>query len=171
LLHISSDNDNVDEILNGLMSFGILDPQESRKRTLALAFNTSSNSDVIPLNVEFSSRGVVYWSQDLLINLTGVEDLEQLPTEYSLTQNYPNPFNPSTTIKYSLPRDEKRKTKNVKLVVFDLLGREVVTLVNKKQKAGHYQVKWEAANIPSGVYFYKLTAGDYVNTKKMLLIK
>ena len=94
-----------------------------------------------------------------------------IPEKYSLAQNYPNPFNPTTTIKYNLPVDEKRKTRDVQLLVFDILGREVVKLVNQNQKPGKYEVTWEADNYPSGVYFYKLKSGDFVKTRKMLLIK
>jgi Secretion system C-terminal sorting domain/Kelch motif/Galactose oxidase, central domain len=89
-----------------------------------------------------------------------------VPHAYSLSQNYPNPFNPSTVIKYSLP-----KAGLVKLVVFDILGREVRTLVNEVKTAGIYSVNFDASSLASGVYFYKVESGDFVQTKKMLLIK
>ncbi len=89
-----------------------------------------------------------------------------LPQTISLEQNYPNPFNPSTTIKYSLPARSK-----VHVVVYDCLGREVNVLVDRLQGGGQYQVEWNAAGHPSGVYFCKLTAGDFVQTQKMLLLK
>jgi len=89
-----------------------------------------------------------------------------LPTEFSLEQNYPNPFNPATTIKY----DIKERT-NVELKVFDILGREIITLVNEEKTAGAYSVEFNATSLPSGVYFYQLSAGNFVETKKMVLLK
>ena len=85
---------------------------------------------------------------------------------YRLFQNYPNPFNPSTAISYQLSA-----VSDVKLVVFDLLGREVATLVNEKKEAGKYVVNLNASSLTSGVYFYKLTAGSFSETKKMMLVK
>ena len=85
---------------------------------------------------------------------------------YNLYQNYPNPFNPSTLISYQLPASAF-----VVLKVFDVLGREIETLVNEHQNAGKHSVQFNAAKLPSGVYFYKLEAGNYNNTKKLLLIK
>jgi hypothetical protein len=91
---------------------------------------------------------------------------EQTPKEYSLGDNYPNPFNPSTTINYSLPVDEK-----VVLKVYDILGKEVAILVNEQKPAGNYQIKFNASLLSSGVYIYKLQAGDFISSKKMLLLK
>jgi hypothetical protein len=87
---------------------------------------------------------------------------------FQLYQNYPNPFNPATTIKYSVPADENI---NVKLVVFNTLGKEIATLVNQGQGSANNQILWDASNHPSGVYFYQLQAGEFTETKKMLLIK
>ena len=100
-------------------------------------------------------------------NLVSVQnDLSLIPDEYSLAQNYPNPFNPSTIIKY----DIKDRT-NVELKVFDILGREIITLITEEKPAGNYEVEWNAAGLPSGVYFYRLQAGSFVETKKMVLMK
>ena len=90
----------------------------------------------------------------------------EVPKNYSLSQNYPNPFNPSTIINYQLP-----KSGEVELIIYDALGRKMKTLVNEKQNAGSYQVEFDGSNFPSGVYFYKLQSGDYIQTKKMALIK
>ena len=90
----------------------------------------------------------------------------QIPSQYSLSQNYPNPFNPSTNIKYQMP-----KNSFVSLKVYDVLGKEVATLVNEKLNAGNYEVDWNGSDYPSGVYIYKLVAGDFVNVKKMVLLK
>ena len=99
-------------------------------------------------------------------------EVEDLSVEsYQLTQNYPNPFNPITTIKYSIPTVETHGNTFVQLVVYDILGREVAMLVNKKQKAGSYDVNFDASHLTSGVYFYKILAGEFVETKKLILLK
>jgi len=89
-----------------------------------------------------------------------------LPTEFSLSQNYPNPFNPSTTINFALP-----KVSNVKLTIYNALGKEVATLVNGTMEAGNHSTVWNASNNASGMYFFKLEAGNFTSTKKMMLIK
>ena len=88
------------------------------------------------------------------------------PKEFSLNQNYPNPFNPSTVIEYAVP-----KTSFVTVKVYDLIGREVKTLVSETKQAGYYSLNFNASNLPSGVYLYKITAGDFNSTKKMILVK
>jgi hypothetical protein len=85
---------------------------------------------------------------------------------YSLSQNYPNPFNPTTTISYSIKENDL-----VQLKVYDILGREVAVLVNEDQKSGSYQITFNASNLPSGIYFYKLTSGNFTETKKLILLK
>ncbi len=95
----------------------------------------------------------------------GVQTVE-IPNYYSLSQNFPNPFNPSTSIKFTMPKGD-----NVKLVIFDALGREVKTLVNEFRNQGVYNVSFDASSLSSGVYFYRLEAGDFTDTKKMLLVK
>ncbi len=98
---------------------------------------------------------------------TDVDKIDlQTPAAFELKQNYPNPFNPSTTIRYSLPTSA-----NVKLAVYDFLGREIATLINEEQSAGWKEVEWKAADLSSGMYFYKLTAGTYVEVKKLMLLK
>jgi hypothetical protein len=88
------------------------------------------------------------------------------PYDFRLLQNYPNPFNPNTTIKFELP-----KTSQVNLRVIDILGREVTVLVNERRDAGVHEVKFDGSNLASGVYFYRLQEGDYVASKKMLVVK
>jgi len=98
--------------------------------------------------------------------ISEVENEITLPVSYKLYQNYPNPFNPSTRIRYSVPQ-----TSNVLVKVFDILGNEIETLVNEEKSTGTYEITWHAEELPSGVYFYRLQAGDFVETKKMILIK
>jgi hypothetical protein len=90
----------------------------------------------------------------------------QIPTAFELCQNYPNPFNPTTTIKYELPN-----ASHVTLSVYDIPGREVSVLVNDRRNARVHEVKFDAAGLASGVYFYRLQAGSYVDTKKLLLVR
>jgi hypothetical protein len=94
-----------------------------------------------------------------------------VPSKFSLSQSYPNPFNPSTNIRYTIPSNVKGKMSNVKLVVFDILGKEIATLVNEKQNAGTYEAIFDGSGLTSGFYFYRLTCGDFSETRKMVLIK
>ena len=114
-----------------------------------------------------------YWGngpQDIYANAenlpTGITNTNGIANTYSLSQNYPNPFNPTTTIKFSLPKDGL-----VKLVVYDVLGKEVATLVNGGQTAGNYEVTFDASKLTSGIYFYKITSGDFSDVKKMMPMK
>jgi hypothetical protein len=117
---------------------------------------TAPNSGIIQTDgVTWSSTGAV-----------GVENDDQIPTQYSLGQNYPNPFNPSTTIKFQVPNSSF-----VNLKVYDVLGNEVATLVNEEKSAGSYEVNFDASQLSSGIYFYKLQAGTFLETKKMILIR
>jgi hypothetical protein len=93
-------------------------------------------------------------------------ELEIIPEKFAVYQNYPNPFNPSTTLKYSITDQSK-----VILKVYDILGKEIETLINEEKPTGTYELNWNAANLPSGVYFYQLKAGSFVETKKMILMK
>ncbi|RKZ00384.1 MAG: hypothetical protein DRQ13_00525 [Ignavibacteriae bacterium] len=88
------------------------------------------------------------------------------PAEFKLSQNYPNPFNPSTKIKYSLPTNEF-----VNITVYDLLGKAITVLINEQKPAGSYEIIFDASELPSGVYFYKLVTNDFISTKKMILAK
>jgi hypothetical protein len=99
--------------------------------------------------------------------IIGIKKISGLiPSSFSLSQNYPNPFNPITSIRFDLP-----KISHTKLIVYNILGKEVTTLVNEKLNAGSYQVSWDGRNYPSGVYFYKLITDEFVGTKKMVLLK
>ncbi|MCB9208060.1 MAG: T9SS type A sorting domain-containing protein [Ignavibacteriales bacterium] len=121
-----------------------------------------------------------------------------MPSKFVLEQNYPNPFNPTTTIKYQIPnqvRDDnssviarseatrqsneitsgnsfpRNDNVNVRLTVYDILGREITTLVNQKQKPGIYEINFDASKYSSGVYYYQLKVGQFIQTKKMILLK
>lgn len=104
------------------------------------------------------------------LDFSGITDVEnpadQLPQNYTLDQNYPNPFNPTTSISYAIPQNSY-----VSLRIFDVLGNEVQTLVNETKSAGTYVVSFDAASVPSGVYYYTLQANNFTQTKKMILLK
>ena len=95
-----------------------------------------------------------------------VADDRELPMGYSLLQNYPNPFNPTTTIKYQIP-----ELSFVTIKVYDVLGNEIATLANEEKPVGSYEVEFDGSELTSGIYFYKLQAGDFIETKKMILLK
>ncbi len=125
-----------------------------------LVAGTSSNND-------FQLR-IGFIEQTNLV-MTGLEDGQrELPTNYSLSQNFPNPFNPETRINYELPNSGY-----VQIKVYDMLGREVAQLVNKEQNAGYYSVSFNTQSIglSSGIYIYRIHAGDFFQTKKMILMK
>jgi len=98
--------------------------------------------------------------------LTSVDERTKTPMLFELMQNYPNPFNPTTVISYMLPKNSM-----VTLKVYDVLGREVKTLVNERQNLGAHKITFNANNLPSGVFFYRLVAGSFINTKKLIVIK
>ncbi len=98
--------------------------------------------------------------------ITSVDENKEIPAEFNLFQNYPNPFNPTTSIKYSVPKNSL-----VKIQVFDILGREVAQLVNQEKQPGNYETKFNASNLTSGIYLYRLQVGSYSQIKKMILIK
>jgi len=110
---------------------------------------------------------------ELLPGVTGIKYHDPVPTGFTLSDNYPNPFNPTTKIKYSIPH-----LSQVQIKVYDVLGNEIKTLVNAEKPAGTYELNWNAENFPSGVYFYQLRAtpnsgqaGDFIQTRKMILLK
>jgi len=109
---------------------------------------------------------------DSSVHYSGLVNVSvKLPAEFNLSQNYPNPFNPSTTINFSLPQKQM-----VKLIVYDILGKEVKTLVNGEKDAGSYNVQWNGTNnngvnVSTGIYIYRITAGSFIQEKKMILMK
>lgn len=104
---------------------------------------------------------------NLFLNSIGIRKISSnIPKEYNLYQNYPNPFNPKTIFKFDIS-----KKSFTKLIIYDLLGREVETLINSKQQPGTYETEWDGSNFASGIYFYKLVSENYTSTKKMVLIK
>lgn len=106
------------------------------------------------------------WRRPLSEMITDVERRELLPPSFALEQNYPNPFNPNSNIRYQIS-----EFRYIKLAVYDLLGREVAVLVNERKAPGKYEVNFDGSNLAGGVYFYRLQAGDFTQTKRLLLLK
>jgi hypothetical protein len=107
-----------------------------------------------------------FWYQYYQDVLVSVEDEDILPVEYKLEQNYPNPFNPSTVIKFAVPEKS-----SVLIKIYDVLGSEITTIVNEEMDAGWYQKNFDGSGYASGLFICRMQAGNYVSTKKMLLIK
>jgi hypothetical protein len=125
-----------------------------------------SNNGSIGLYSIYAVRdnGGISWGSCGTYGVQRISDI--VPNKYSLSQNYPNPFNPTTKITFDIPVKS-----NVRLSVFDVLGKEVARLVEQNVTPGQYQADWDATNMPSGVYFYSLLAGDFTQSKKMILVK
>jgi hypothetical protein len=142
-------------------------------------------SDVASVDLSFDGVGIIQmgtapssgkvYIDDVQYGFTTPveENISEFPTAFSLGQNYPNPFNPSTTIKYSISSEALNASslQLVSLKIYDIIGREVSTLVNESQKSGNYEVSFNAKDLTSGVYFYTLRAGSFYESKKMILLK
>jgi probable HAF family extracellular repeat protein len=149
------------EELNQVYS-GLLSPGSD----LYSAFGISSNGQYI---IGYGLNGTTGRDEGYLLAVSGTTSVDETqinPGNFVLDQNYPNPFNPSTTINFSVPSSEF-----VTLKVFDVLGNEAATLVNEEKLAGSYEVDFDASQLSSGIYFYKLQAGSLIETKKMMLIR
>jgi subtilisin family serine protease len=130
--------------------------------TIDVAFAIAADVNLQNLRTAFANARTKY-----NVILTSVKDnINPVPYKFELSQNYPNPFNPTTTIKYSIPSESR-----VVLKIYDMLGREVRTLLNEDKVPGNYSLNFNAGNLSSGVYLYKLTAGNFTSTKKLVLIK
>ena len=167
-LNVTPGNDNdvvvasYDVDLSGLgggaavvFASGFLAPEDNQNGAAFGLFAALPDGDVVEFPIN---------NEALALAKGGDSDL--LPNTFSLNQNYPNPFNPSTTISFELPQDS-----NVQLRVYNVLGQEVETLLDEPRSAGYHQVNFNASNNPSGVYFYKISADSYSNTRKMMLVK
>jgi len=141
---------------SGVFIFDIIDP----------------NVAAVSITASTSAMGTSSFAYFQII--TDVNDENELPMEFSLKQNFPNPFNPSTKIKYSIPNviaSETKQSQFVSLKVYDVIGNEVATLVNEEKDRGVYSINFDASQLASGIYFFRLQAGSFVETKKMVLMR
>ena len=132
--------------------------------TIDIGSGTDICADVITINGTLTGSGT-FCNAPAAVENENEDDLET-PKEFSLSQNFPNPFNPSTSIQYQVSNISQ-----VTLKVYDVLGNEVATIVNEEKPVGSYEVGFNALDLSSGIYFYKLQAGSFVQTKKMILLR
>ena len=128
------------------------------------AVDVNGDGDIDVLSASWLDDRIVCYENLSIVNI--VENSNEFPTEFRLSQNYPNPFNPLTAIKYQIP-----EISFVTIKVYDVLGNEIANLVNEEKPIGSYTVEFDAKNLPSSIYFYRLQAGSFVETKKMVLMK
>ncbi len=164
----------------GLHRYRIVDSSGTYKDTITsygtiTKFTFKKNTGVISRSYSSHNAYALQVDQNVFLEsyILGLNDNEfnSAIIGFILFQNHPNPFNPSTKIKYSISSNVKGETKNVVLKVYDILGNEIETLVNEEKPPGTYEVTWNAANLPSGVYFYQLRTGNFLETKKMILLR
>ncbi|MCH7773867.1 MAG: T9SS type A sorting domain-containing protein [Bacteroidetes bacterium] len=160
----NSNGDSLVDLNERLLAFNTANFTDGFYRIFVEVFDEAGNSATDSMDVKFVNGNVV-----------SVDDDNSFPNEFSLSQNYPNPFNPSTKIKFTIAKSplpgEDGRGGLVTLKVYDVLGNEVATLVNEEKPVGSYEVEFDATTLPSGIYFYKLQAGSFVETKKMVLMK
>jgi uncharacterized membrane protein len=147
-----------------------VNPNEKSNNSITLKINVSKDSKpgnfIVPIILKDSLNNKWSYTLELELTLPVIENFE-------LEQNYPNPFNGTTIIKYSLPVNSQE---NVKLIIYDLLGQKIKTLVNEKQQAGNYSISWDGTDdlgklCPSGIYLYKISTKTFQATKKMILLQ
>ena len=173
-------SENLELVKNFIAAFGItfpvlIDPDQAVIKDYVQRVSTSP----FPLDYIIDQEGrVVYHNTEYdpkrmteiitnLLNPIGVEEeVSSTPLSFRLSQNYPNPFNPVTTISYVLP-----STSKVLLVIYNLLGEEIARLVDGIQPKGLHRITWDASGVSSGIYFYRIHAGEFIQTRKMLLLR
>ncbi|MDP2364473.1 MAG: T9SS type A sorting domain-containing protein, partial [Ignavibacteria bacterium] len=154
----------------GILYFPTLQPGiRTISNSICALYYDSTFPGYFNLKFEIYKNGFCYWKDSIRFTPSPVgveEELNAVPSEFALSQNYPNPFNSLSVIKYSIP-----KSSQVTLKIFNTLGEEIETLINEEKPIGTYEVSWNVANLPSGVYFYRIQAGSFIQTRKMILLK
>jgi hypothetical protein len=136
-----------------------------------LPFLSELNSIGIFNNKIYAATSGGIYVKDIDEIITGINIGNNNHSSYKLHQNYPNPFNPITKIKFSLPRPSKGGEQSVRLVIYNVLGKEITVLLNQQLPAGSYEVEWNASNVSSGIYYYRIETEEFTETKKMILVK
>ena len=166
---ISTADSCVTIINSSLPSFGDIAAGATVKSSTRYSIEINQNcvgDELLTFDIAVSSSGTEFWNDNFEIQLEPVgvnDDIAGLPFEYELSRAYPNPFNPTTSIEFSLPLSGE-----VSLIIYNILGQEVAKLVNGEIEGGYHKVRWDASNYSSGIYFYRLQAGDFVQTRKMV---
>jgi hypothetical protein len=154
---------------SGAENFTIV-PNESQTIIIAQMIARGANNKISVTKLKRLSDTVQYfYNNNLQIGITPIS--QHIPESYNLYQNYPNPFNPVTKIKFDIRAGIRSQGSEVKLIIYDITGREIQTLVKEKLNPGTYEVIFDGSNYASGVYFYQLKVGDYIDTKKLVLLK
>jgi hypothetical protein len=152
-----------------LTSTGKFILRKNEPMDIIVAYTVGRGTDALN-SITVARETVQYIHEEYARNfstIVGVEEQkDEVPSSFTLYQNYPNPFNPTTRIKYQVASAEK-----VNLIVYDILGREIATLVNETKPVGNHEVEFDASKLPSGIFFYRLQSGDFTQTKKMMVIK
>jgi hypothetical protein len=143
-----------------------IEPYQTVEAKQSFTVYTKNPHTTIPLDVKIYSNGYHFWSDDFSIPTALEGENQKIPATFLLSQNYPNPFNPSTTIEFSLPKSEF-----VELKIYNILGKEVATIVSNKLNQGNHIYQFEGKNLASGIYYYQLVAGDFREVKKMILLR
>jgi Zn-dependent metalloprotease len=172
-VHVSTSDTNVTDIQHNDQNFGNIAPGQINTSGLFPVYTQNNHPNSIGFNIIVSSEGWDFWSDSIKVTVpTGLAEEEtDIPLEYALKQSYPNPFNPTTTIIYQVPRPSE-----VQIEVYNTLGQKVRTLLKDYKEPGLYQVIWDGRNdrgaqVGSGVYLYRMVSGDFVKTRKMIMMK
>ncbi|MCH8929241.1 MAG: T9SS type A sorting domain-containing protein [Candidatus Marinimicrobia bacterium] len=153
-------------VLMGSNDIGIDYQQPLSISPFPLDYIIDQQMKIVYHSTEYNPRRMTEIITNLLNPVSVDEDISITPFSFQLEQNYPNPFNPVTTINYVLP-----STSEVLLIVYNLLGEEIARLVDGIQSTGFHQITWDASGVSSGIYFYRIQAGGFTQTRKMLLLK
>jgi CubicO group peptidase (beta-lactamase class C family) len=161
----TADTSNVIKITTGTQDAIDIPASQTLKTNQTFTVSTVGSPDTLYFDVKIFSNGYHFWTDSSVA--TFIEQVgQELPKKFSLSQNYPNPMNPSTTIEISLP-----KTEFTTLKIYNTLGQEIITLISDKLNAGFHKYQWNASGIASGIYYYRLVAGEYTDTKKLVVLK
>jgi hypothetical protein len=159
------DSSTISNITKGTQDAIDINANETVETKQTFTITTIGSPNTLDFYIKIFSDGFHFWTDSSLA--TFIKPMEQeLPKKFSLSQNYPNPFNPKTVISWQLPVGS-----DVDLSIYNVLGQKVATLVNRKQQAGSYSAEWDATGFASGVYYYRLVAGEYVATRKLVLLR
>ncbi|GAB1350456.1 hypothetical protein MASR1M107_26710 [Ignavibacteriales bacterium] len=149
------------------LNFGLATNQGSNDNEAGVGSNHTLNWQINYVSATAIDTFGRITTANLINVVTGVKEIDNnIPNNYTMSQNYPNPFNPSTSIRFSIP-----ETGNVRMVVYNAIGQEVAVLVDEQKSAGNYEVNFDAAKLPSGIYLYSIQSGSFSQTRKMMLLK
>jgi polyhydroxybutyrate depolymerase len=164
---ISTTDTNVTDILSNNIDFGDIAAGQIKASSSNFLVKTQNSPTSVKFSVRIFSDDMFFWSDTFTGVIEGLTKNEiNVPMDYALKQNYPNPFNPTTNIEFSIPKSEL-----VTLKVYNILGEEVTRLISERLSIGSYAYEWDASKLANGVYLYQLKAGNFVETKKMVLLK